>query len=273
MKPEEAKALLEAAERAEEEARLRLVLLGGWYLVLWGGLWGVGNLLLAWSPEAGERFWTVAGPLGAALSFYLGARQGGRVQSLMGFQTFALWGLLTLFALLHWIPLLPPWTLAGESFLVSLVAFAYAYMGVLWRLPGMVWAGLGLLALDLLLLPLPRPLPPRHGRHGPSRPGLRGGVPLALDPLIHQETRLRIVALLAGLGEGAKAEFTWLKEALGLTEGNLSSHLQKLEEAGYVRVEKGFRGKRPKTWVALTPEGRAAYEAYRKALLDLLQGR
>ena len=101
MKPEEAKALLEAAERAEEEARLRLVLLGGWYLVLWGGLWGVGNLLLAWSPEAGERFWTVAGPLGAALSFYLGVRQGGRVQSLMGFQTFALWGLLTLFALLH----------------------------------------------------------------------------------------------------------------------------------------------------------------------------
>ena len=93
-------------------------------------------------------------------------------------------------------------------------------------------------------------------------------MPLALDPLIHQETRLRIVALLAGLGEGAKAEFTWLKEALGLTEGNLSSHLQKLEEAGYVRVEKGFRGKRPKT-----PEGRAAYEAYRKALLDLLQGR
>ena len=113
MKPEEAKALLEAAERAEEEARLRLVLLGGWYLVLWGGLWGVGNLLLAWSPEAGERFWTVAGPLGAALSFYLGVRQGGRVQSLMGFQTFALWGLLTLFALLHWFPLLPPWTLAG----------------------------------------------------------------------------------------------------------------------------------------------------------------
>ena len=77
----------------------------------------------------------------------------------------------------------------------------------------------------------------------------------------------------ARVGEGAKAEFTWLKEALGLTEGNLSSHLQKLEEAGYVRVEKGFRGKRPKTWVALTPEGRAAYEAYRKALLDLLQGR
>ena len=47
-------------------------------------------------------------------------------------------------------------------------------------------------------------------------------MPLALDPLIHQETRLRIVALLAGLGEGAKAEFTWLKEALGLPREFLS---------------------------------------------------
>ncbi|GAB5602799.1 transcriptional regulator [Thermus sp. FJN-A] len=94
---------------------------------------------------------------------------------------------------------------------------------------------------------------------------------MALDPLIHQETRLRIVALLRGLGEDARVEFTWLKEALGLTEGNLASHLQKLEEAGYVRVEKGFQGKRPKTWVALTPEGQAAYEAYRKALLELLK--
>ncbi len=88
--------------------------------------------------------------------------------------------------------------------------------------------------------------------------------------MIHQETRLRIMALLAGLGEGAKVEFTWLKKTLGLTEGNLSSHLQKLEEAGYVRVEKGFQGRRPKTWVALTPLGREAYEAHRKALLELL---
>jgi DNA-binding MarR family transcriptional regulator len=95
---------------------------------------------------------------------------------------------------------------------------------------------------------------------------------LALDPVIHQETRLRLMALLASLGEGAQVEFTWLKEALDLTEGNLSSHLAKLEEAGYVQVEKGYQGRRPKTWVRLTPQGRAAYQAHRQALLELLKG-
>jgi DNA-binding MarR family transcriptional regulator len=92
----------------------------------------------------------------------------------------------------------------------------------------------------------------------------------ALDPLIHQETRLRLVALLAGLGEGAEAEFGWLQGVLGLSEGNLSSHLRKLEEAGYVEVRKGYQGRRPRTWVRLTPKGRAAYEAHRQALLRLL---
>jgi DNA-binding MarR family transcriptional regulator len=95
---------------------------------------------------------------------------------------------------------------------------------------------------------------------------------VALDPVIHQETRLRLMALLASLGEGAQVEFTWLKEALDLTEGNLSSHLAKLEEAGYVQVEKGYQGRRPRTWVRLTPQGRAAYQAHRQALLELLKG-
>jgi DNA-binding MarR family transcriptional regulator len=94
---------------------------------------------------------------------------------------------------------------------------------------------------------------------------------VALDPVIHQETRLRLMALLASLGEGAQVEFTWLKEALDLTEGNLSSHLAKLEEAGYVQVEKGYQGRRPRTWVRLTPQGRAAYQAHRQALLELLK--
>ena len=95
---------------------------------------------------------------------------------------------------------------------------------------------------------------------------------MALDPVIHQETRLRLMALLASLGEAAQVEFTWLKEALDLTEGNLSSHLAKLEEAGYVQVEKGYQGRRPRTWVRLTPQGRAAYQAHRQALLELLKG-
>jgi DNA-binding MarR family transcriptional regulator len=80
------------------------------------------------------------------------------------------------------------------------------------------------------------------------------------------------MALLASLGEGTQVEFTWLKEALDLTEGNLSSHLAKLEEAGYVQVEKGYQGRRPRTWVRLTPQGRAAYQAHRQALLELLKG-
>jgi len=94
---------------------------------------------------------------------------------------------------------------------------------------------------------------------------------LALDPVIHQETRLRIMALLHALGEDAQVEFSWLKNALHLTEGNLSSHLAKLEETGYVQVDKGYQGRRPRTWIRLTPKGRAAYEAHRKALLELLR--
>ncbi|AFV76872.1 hypothetical protein Theos_1856 [Thermus oshimai JL-2] len=151
MRPEEAKALLSATEQAEREARLRLALLGGWTLVLWGGLWALGSFLLARDEALGGRFWTFAGPLGTLLTFYLGFRQGVRVQTPLGLQTFALWGLLALFALLHWLFLLPPLDLKGESFLISLVAFGYAYTGVLWRVPGLMGAGVGLFLLDLLL--------------------------------------------------------------------------------------------------------------------------
>ncbi len=94
---------------------------------------------------------------------------------------------------------------------------------------------------------------------------------MALDPLIHQETRLRIMAALVGLGLEARVEFGWLREALGLTEGNLSAHLRTLEEAGYVAVEKGYQGRRPRTWVRLTPKGLAAYQEHREALLEILR--
>lgn len=151
MRPEEAKAFLLATEEAEREGRLRLALLGGWALVLWGGLWALGSFLLARDEALGGRFWALAGPLGALLTFYLGWRQGVRVQTPLGLQTFALWGLLTLFALLHWLPLLPPTDLKGESFLISLAAFGYASTGVLWRVPGLLGAGAGLFLLDLLL--------------------------------------------------------------------------------------------------------------------------
>jgi len=91
-----------------------------------------------------------------------------------------------------------------------------------------------------------------------------------LDPVIHQPTRLRIMAALAALDAEDRADFTFLRDLLGLTDGNLSVHLQRLEEAGYVRVEKTFIGRRPKTWVWATPEGRAAFAAYVDALEDIL---
>ena len=87
-----------------------------------------------------------------------------------------------------------------------------------------------------------------------------------LNPLIHQPTRLRIMAALVGMDEGDQVDFTFLRDLLGLTDGNLSVHLQRLEEAGYMAVEKTFVGRRPKTWIWAAPEGRAAFAVHVDAL-------
>jgi DNA-binding MarR family transcriptional regulator len=68
-----------------------------------------------------------------------------------------------------------------------------------------------------------------------------------------------------------RAEFGYLREALGLTPGNLSRHLTVLEEAGLVTVEKGYSGRRPRTWVRITRQGRAALAAELAALAELLR--
>ena len=93
-----------------------------------------------------------------------------------------------------------------------------------------------------------------------------------LDDLIHQPTRLRIMAALVSLSNGEKMEFTFLQNLLGLTPGNLSIHLQKLEEAGYVRVEKTFVNRRPKTWSWATKAGRAAFAEHVNALEAIIRG-
>ena len=84
-----------------------------------------------------------------------------------------------------------------------------------------------------------------------------------LDPLLHSELRLAIMSLLAGVDE---ADFTYLKEQTGATSGNLSVQIEKLAEAGYISVEKGFRGKMPRTVCRLTSQGTEAFRAYVKAL-------
>jgi DNA-binding MarR family transcriptional regulator len=78
--------------------------------------------------------------------------------------------------------------------------------------------------------------------------------------------------LLAALYVLDSADFTFLMNLTGVTWGNLSAHISKLEESGYVEVEKSFKGKRPNTMLRLTPEGRAAFQSYRRKMKLLLDG-
>ena len=94
----------------------------------------------------------------------------------------------------------------------------------------------------------------------------------ALDPLIHAPARLRIVATLAALPDGDALSFTRLQDMLGLTPGNLITHLRKLEDAGYLVSRKTGSGVASRTSLALTTRGRTALDAYTVALRDLLAG-
>lgn len=93
-----------------------------------------------------------------------------------------------------------------------------------------------------------------------------------LDPVIHAPARLRVVATLAALASGDELSFPKLQKLLGMTAGNLSNHLRKLEDAGYVRVTKTHEGRTPATYLALTTRGRVAFEDYTAALNTLLRG-
>ena len=89
-----------------------------------------------------------------------------------------------------------------------------------------------------------------------------------VDRLIHEPARLKIIALLYVL---ESADFTFLMNQTGMTWGNLSSHMTKLEEAGYLEVEKTFKGRRPNTMLKLTEEGRQAFQAYRKQMTQFFE--
>ena len=82
------------------------------------------------------------------------------------------------------------------------------------------------------------------------------------NEVIHQSTRLKIMATLRGMPPGELVEFTRLKAILGVTDGNLGTHLNTLEQAGYVEVEKDFAANRPRTRVMLSKTGRRAFEDY-----------
>jgi DNA-binding MarR family transcriptional regulator len=88
------------------------------------------------------------------------------------------------------------------------------------------------------------------------------------DPLLHQDIRSKLVSILISNDE---LPFKALKEALGVTDGNLSSHLSKLEKEAYISIEKTFEGKRPKTVVKIAPAGREAFEVYIEALKAFIE--
>lgn len=94
-----------------------------------------------------------------------------------------------------------------------------------------------------------------------------------LNPLIHQPTRLRIMAALVSLDREDRADFVFLRDLLELTDGNLSVHLQRLEEAGLVKVKKTFVGRRPKTWVWATTHGYESFDAHVSALEQIIYHR
>lgn len=92
-----------------------------------------------------------------------------------------------------------------------------------------------------------------------------------LNEIIHQPLRLRIMAMLIALEPDTQVSFTYLRDRLNLTDGNLGAHLRKLEEAGYVAVSKTFVERKPQTFLAATPQGRQAFAAHVTALQAILQ--
>ena len=89
-----------------------------------------------------------------------------------------------------------------------------------------------------------------------------------IDAVIHERARLAIVAALA---VSPQLGFNELKSMLDLTDGNLSAHARTLEEAGYIRVEKSFQGRRPYTSMALTAKGRRAFDRYLQMLRQIVE--
>ena len=89
-----------------------------------------------------------------------------------------------------------------------------------------------------------------------------------LDPILHSELRLAVMSLLAGVDS---ADFTYLKKQTGATSGNLSVQIDKLASAGYIAVEKGFKGKVPCTTCKITPAGLKAFNDYVEALKEYLK--
>ncbi len=94
-----------------------------------------------------------------------------------------------------------------------------------------------------------------------------------LNETIHQPVRLRIMAALVTLDAGSEVDFTYLRDLLDVTDGNLGAHLRKLEEAGYITVTKVFVDRKPRTYVSASTEGRKIFQEHVAALESILKGK
>ena len=92
-----------------------------------------------------------------------------------------------------------------------------------------------------------------------------------LNELIHQPVRLRLMAALSSLDAGDTANFTYLRDLLEVTDGNLGAHLRRLEEAGYIELTKTYVDRKPRTYVSITSRGRAVFDEHVAALERILK--
>lgn len=94
-----------------------------------------------------------------------------------------------------------------------------------------------------------------------------------LNETIHQPVRLRIMAALVTLADNDEVDFTYLRDLLEVTDGNLGAHLRKLEEAGYIAINKTFVDRKPRTYVAVTAAGRKVFKEHVAALESILKSK
>jgi len=96
----------------------------------------------------------------------------------------------------------------------------------------------------------------------------KGSMPMEIDKLVHEPARLKIMAQLYVV---EKADFLFIMRQTGMTQGNVSGHLSKLENANYIKVKKGYIGKRPQTMLSLTAKGREAFIHYIHVMRQIIE--
>jgi DNA-binding MarR family transcriptional regulator len=94
-----------------------------------------------------------------------------------------------------------------------------------------------------------------------------------LNETIHQPVRLRIMSALITLASNEQVEFTYLRKLLEVTDGNLGAHLRKLEDAGYITVQKTFIERKPRTYISATSEGRKVFDEHVAALESIIKNK